>query len=118
MEDLSWILEDMNEDDLLDLEDELKEKEGKMKREVDAQLPDHAFVTDPKNGDVVMLTKGKKGYSEIPEMFRKGDPMAMNESMNITEVQAKAMHHGSHVGFDHYSVEEILKEEKSNERDI
>ena len=27
MEDLSWILEDMDEDDLLDIEDELKEKE-------------------------------------------------------------------------------------------
>ena len=27
MEDLSWILEDMDEDDALDLEDELKEKE-------------------------------------------------------------------------------------------
>ena len=27
MEDLSWILEDMDEDDVLDLEDELKEKE-------------------------------------------------------------------------------------------
>ena len=29
MEDLSWILEDMDEDDLLDLEDKLKEKEKK-----------------------------------------------------------------------------------------
>ena len=28
MEDLSWILEDMDEDDLLDIEDKLKEKEG------------------------------------------------------------------------------------------
>ena len=27
MEDLSWILEDMDEDDLLDIEDELREKE-------------------------------------------------------------------------------------------
>ena len=27
MEDLSWVLEDMEEDDVLDLEDELKEKE-------------------------------------------------------------------------------------------
>ena len=27
MEDLSWVLEDMDEDDALDLEDELKEKE-------------------------------------------------------------------------------------------
>ena len=27
MEDLSWVLEDMDEDDILDLEDELKEKE-------------------------------------------------------------------------------------------
>ena len=27
MEDLSWILEDMDEDDVLDLEDVLKEKE-------------------------------------------------------------------------------------------
>ena len=27
MEDLSWVLEDMDEDDVLDLEDELKEKE-------------------------------------------------------------------------------------------
>ena len=27
MEDLSWILEYMDEDDVLDLEDELKEKE-------------------------------------------------------------------------------------------
>ena len=27
MEDLSWILEDMDEDDVLNLEDELKEKE-------------------------------------------------------------------------------------------
>ena len=27
MEDLSWILEDMEEDDVLDLEDKLKEKE-------------------------------------------------------------------------------------------
>ena len=27
MEDLSWILEDMDEDDSLDLEDKLKEKE-------------------------------------------------------------------------------------------
>ena len=27
MEDLSWVLEDMDEDDLLDIEDELKEKE-------------------------------------------------------------------------------------------
>ena len=26
-EDLSWILEDMDEDDVLDLEDKLKEKE-------------------------------------------------------------------------------------------
>ena len=26
-EDLSWILEDMDEDDILDLEDKLKEKE-------------------------------------------------------------------------------------------
>ena len=29
MEDLSWILEDMDEDDVLDLEDKLKEKEEK-----------------------------------------------------------------------------------------
>jgi len=29
MEDLSWILEDMDEDDVLDLEDKLKEKEKK-----------------------------------------------------------------------------------------
>ena len=28
MEDLSWVLEDMDEDDVLDLEDKLKEKEG------------------------------------------------------------------------------------------
>ena len=27
MEDLSWVLEDMDEDDLLDIEDKLKEKE-------------------------------------------------------------------------------------------
>ena len=27
MEDLSWVLEDMDEDDLLDIEDELREKE-------------------------------------------------------------------------------------------
>ena len=27
MEDLSWILEDMDEDDVLDIEDKLKEKE-------------------------------------------------------------------------------------------
>ena len=27
MEDLSWVLEDMDEDDVLDLEDKLKEKE-------------------------------------------------------------------------------------------
>ena len=27
MEDLSWMLEDMDEDDVLDLEDKLKEKE-------------------------------------------------------------------------------------------
>ena len=27
MEDLSWVLEDMDKDDVLDLEDELKEKE-------------------------------------------------------------------------------------------
>ena len=27
MEDLSWVLEDMDEDDSLDLEDKLKEKE-------------------------------------------------------------------------------------------
>ena len=27
MEDLSWVLEDMEEDDVLDLEDKLKEKE-------------------------------------------------------------------------------------------
>ena len=27
MEDLSWVLEDMDEDDVLDLEDELKEKD-------------------------------------------------------------------------------------------
>ena len=27
MEDLSWILEDMDEDDVLDLEDEINEKE-------------------------------------------------------------------------------------------
>ena len=27
MEDLSWVLEDMDEDDALDLEDELNEKE-------------------------------------------------------------------------------------------
>ena len=29
MEDLSWVLEDMDEDDVLDLEDKLKEKEKK-----------------------------------------------------------------------------------------
>ena len=27
MEDLSWVLEDMDKDDVLDLEDEIKEKE-------------------------------------------------------------------------------------------
>ena len=27
MEDLSWVLDDMDEDDVLDLEDKLKEKE-------------------------------------------------------------------------------------------
>ena len=32
MEDLSWILEDMEEDDVLDLEDKLKEKEEDEKR--------------------------------------------------------------------------------------
>ena len=29
MEDLSWVLEDMDEDDVLDLEDKLKEKAKK-----------------------------------------------------------------------------------------
>ena len=84
-----------------------------MKREVDAQLPDHCFVKHSTSGDVVMLTKGKKGYAEVPEMFRKGDPVAMNKSMNITKKQADAMLCGSHFGFDAPAVELTLKGEIS-----
>ena len=128
MEDLSWILEDMDEDDLLDIEDELKEKEEEMNNLLN--LPPYCFTIDPKDGKIVRLNRGEKGYqpldsltsqysSAIQEAFLIGGKHLrdkarivsrdkMNEEIGVTKQQHDAMLHGSHCGFDNPAVYKIL----------
>jgi len=125
-EDLSWILEDMDADDLLDIEDELNEKE----EEMITNLPPYCFTIDPKDGNIVRLNRGKTGYqplnnatAEYVLMLQRAyllDDLdntqaklvvrnGMNEEIGVTEQQHDAMLHGSHFGFDNPNVYKILK---------
>ena len=125
-EDLSWILEDMDADDLLDIEDELNEKE----EEMITNLPPYCFTIDPKDGNIVRLNRGKTGYQPLNSTTAEHVLMlqrayllddldntqaklvvrnGMNEEIGVTEQQHDAMLHGSHFGFDNPDVYKILK---------
>ena len=95
------------------------------------KLPPYCFTIDPKDGKIVRLNRGKKGYEPldsitskyslaIQEAFLIGGKHlrdkarivsrdGMNEEIGVTKQQHDAMLHGSHFGFDNPAVDKILK---------
>ena len=95
-------------------------------------LPPYCFTIDPKDGKIVRLNRGLKGYepldsvtsqyaSAIQEAYllntsdkTKAKLVArngMNEEIGVTEQQHDAMLHESFYGFDNPAVDKILKGE-------
>ena len=95
-------------------------------------LPPYCFTIDPKDGKIVRLNRGLKGYeplesvtsqyaSAIQEAYLLGGSDkekarivardGMNEEIGVTKQQHDAMLHGSHFGFDNPAVDKILKGE-------
>ena len=96
-------------------------------------LPPYCFTIDPKDGKIVRLNRGKKGYEPldsitskyslaIQEAFLIGGKHlrekarivardGMNEEIGVTKQQHDAMLHGSFYGFDNPAVDKILKGE-------
>ena len=95
-------------------------------------LPPYCFTIDPKDGNIVRLNRGLKGYeklelvtdnyaSAIQEAYLLGGSDkekarivardGMNEEIGVTKQQHDDMLHGSHFGFDNPEVDKILKGE-------
>ena len=96
------------------------------------KLPPYCFTIDPKDGKIVRLNRGLKGYEPLDSITSKYSLMlqeayllntsdktkaklvarnGMNEEIGVTERQHDAMLHGSHCGFDNPAVDKILKGE-------
>jgi len=104
------------------------------------KLPHYCFTIDPKDGKIVRLNRGKKGYAPLNSVTAKYSLMlqqayllggsechatwlslktkaimvtrdGMNEEIGVTKQQHDAMLHGSHFGFDNPAVDKILKGE-------
>ena len=96
------------------------------------KLPPYCFTIDPKDGKIVRLNRGKKGYEPLNSITTKYSLMlqeayllggsgktkaamvardGMNEEIGVTERQHDAMLHGSFYGFDNPAVDKILKGE-------
>ena len=95
-------------------------------------LPPYCFTIDPKDGQIVRLNRGKKGYEPLDSitsqyslaiqeayLLNTSDKTkakldarnGMNEEIGVTERQHDAMLHGSNCGFDNPAVDKILKGE-------
>ena len=95
-------------------------------------LPPYCFTIDPKDGNIVRLNRGLKGYEPLDSITAKYSLMlqqayllggsdkekarivardGMNEEIGVTKQQHDAMLHGSHFGFDNPAVDKILKGE-------
>ena len=95
-------------------------------------LPPYCFTIDPKDGKIVRLNRGLKGYEPLDSITAKFSLMliqayllggsdkakatmvardGMNEEIGVTIQQHDAMLHGSHCGFDNPAVDKILKGE-------
>ena len=96
------------------------------------KLPPYCFTIDPKDGKIVRLNRGLKGYEPLDSITAKFSLMliqayllggsdkakatmvardGMNEEIGVTKQQHDAMLHGSHFGFDNPAVDKILKGE-------
>ena len=96
------------------------------------KLPPYCFTIDPKDGKIVRLNRGEKGYEPLDSVTAKYSLMlqqayllggsdktkaimvardGMNEEIGVTDRQHDAMLHGSHCGFDNPAVDKILKGE-------
>ena len=96
------------------------------------KLPPYCFAIDPKDGKIVRLNRGLKGYEPLDNITSKyslaiqqsyligtSDKTkaklvarnGMNEEIGVTERQHDAMLHGSNCGFDNPAVDKILKGE-------
>ena len=96
------------------------------------KLPPYCFTIDPKDGKIVRLNRGLKGYDPLDSITAKFSLMliqayllggsdkakatmvardGMNEEIGVTIQQHDAMLHGSHCGFDNPAVDKILKGE-------
>ena len=92
------------------------------------KLPPYCFTIDPKDGKIVRLNRGEKGYepldsvtsqyaSALKEAYLLGGSDkekarivardGMNEEIGVTERQHDAMLHGSFYGFDNPAVDKI-----------
>ena len=63
MKDLSWVLEDMDEDDLLDIEDELNKKEKEMTKK------DFKVIVDILAGGRIMDRLDELEHQDVYEMI-------------------------------------------------
>ena len=96
------------------------------------KLPPYCFTIDPKDGKIVRLNRGEKGYEPLDSVTAKYSLMlqqayllggsdktkaimvardGMNEEIGVTDRQHDAMLHGSFYGFDNPAVDKILKGE-------
>ena len=96
------------------------------------KLPPYCFTIDPKDGKIVRLNRGEKGYQPLNSvtsqyslaiqeayLLNTSDKTkaklvarnGMNEEIGVTKQQHDAMLHGSHFGFDNPAVDKILKGE-------
>ena len=96
------------------------------------KLPPYCFTIDTKDGDIVRLNRGEKGYEPLDSITAKYSLMlqqayllggsdkekarivtrdGMNEEIGVTKNQHDAMLHGSVTGFDNPAVDKILKGE-------
>ena len=96
------------------------------------KLPPYCFTIDPKDGKIVRLNRGEKGYEPLNSVTAKYSLMlqqayllggsdktkaimvardGMNEEIGVTDRQHDAMLHGSFYGFDNPAVDKILKGE-------
>ena len=95
-------------------------------------LPPYCFTIDPKDGNIVRLNRGLKGYEPLDNITSKyslaiqeayllntSDKTkaklvarnGMNEEIGVTERQHDDILHGSFYGFDNPAVDKILKGE-------
>ena len=95
-------------------------------------LPPYCFTIDPKDGKIVRLNRGLKGYEPLDSVTSKYSLAiqqayllntsdkekarivardGMNEEIGVTKNQHDAMLHGSVTGFNNPAVDKILKGE-------